>query len=112
MQKNNYLRAQFYVMNRDFRQLTQDLIVLTDRLKSRCLAAEERVRELEQQIGQQQQRIAQLEEENQVIDTKYQNLQTGLAATGRDPQQVARLKEQYLAMVSEIDACIDKLQHG
>ena len=53
-----------------------------------------------------------LEKEKAELDRKYQNLRSGLAATGNDPEQVEQLKKQYLAMVSEIDACIQTLQHG
>lgn len=98
-------------MSANFRQLTDDLQVLVDQLKQRCLAAEARVSELEAQLGQKQTKIAQIEAEKAEIETKYNNLQTAQAATQGDPTQVARLKEQYLAMVSEIDACITMLQN-
>jgi len=99
-------------MSVNFRQLTSDLQVLVDQLKQRCLEAEARVSELQTQHAQLQARVDQLEAEKAAIQTKYDNLQSGLAATQGDPAQVARLKEQYLAMVSEIDACIAMLQNG
>ena len=79
-------------MSIDFRRLTSDLRMLIDRLKNRCLEAEAHVSDLQQQL---------------------QDLQAqGLAATGGNPEQVEQLKNLYLAMVSEIDACIETLQHG
>jgi len=110
--KYAYLRTDFFVMSVDFRQLTTDLQTLTGQLKHRCLEAEERVASLEHQLEELQLYVAQLEAEKSDIETKYHNLQSGMAATGNDPAQVARLKEQYLAMVSEIDACITLLQNG
>ena len=94
----------------DFRTLTTELKQLIGQLKRRCTSAEARVTDLQRQIDEQEQTIDRLEAEKAELETKYRNLQTGLAATGRDPQQVAKLREQYLAMVSEIDACIAKLQ--
>jgi len=99
-------------MSVNFRQQTDDLRELIERLKSRCLKAEAMVADLQRQTEEQQSRIAQLEDEKETLNRKYRNLQSGLAATGRDPEQVKRLKEQYLAMVSEIDACIATLQNG
>lgn len=98
-------------MSANFRQLTDDLQVLVNRLEQRCLAAEVRVSELEAQLEQQQTQIAQIEAEKAEIETKYRNLQTAQAASQGDPAEVSRLKEQYLAMVSEIDACITMLQN-
>lgn len=68
------------------------------------------MQELQQQIKAQQTTISEQKAQLDELNTKYQNLQTGLAATGNRPEQVACLREQYLAMVSEIDACIAKLQ--
>lgn len=99
-------------MNRDFSQLTSELSSLTQQLKRRCIEAEARVADLQRQVEGQNARIATLEAENLELDTKYHSLQSGLAATGGNPEQIAQLKEQYLAMVSEIDACIATLQHG
>lgn len=94
----------------NLRTLTTELKQLIGQLKRRCTEAEDRVTVLQRQIEELQSRIDSLEAEKAELDTKYHNLQTGLAATGREPAQVALLKEQYLAMVSEIDACIAKLQ--
>ena len=99
-------------MSEDIRQLTADLRALIGLLKRRCLEAEARVEDLQRQVSQQQSHIDLLEAEKTELETKYHQLQTAAAATGKDPGQVALLKEQYLAMVSEIDACIDTLQHG
>ncbi len=99
-------------MSVDFRRLIADLRTLIGQLKRRCLEAEARVSDLQRQIDEQQARIRQLEAEKAELDRKYQNLQSGLAATGGNPAQVEQLKKQYLAMVSEIDACIQTLQHG
>lgn len=101
-------------MSVDFRQLTVELRVLINRLKQRCLEAEARNDDMERKITSLQERVAQLEEENNTLRTKYSDLQTGIAAASQtgDASQTDHLKEQYLAMVSEIDACIAMLQHG
>lgn len=91
---------------------TDDLRILIGQLKQRCLEAESRVSQLLLQLAEQQTRITTLEAEKATLETKYQNLQTGITAAGNDPQHIAQLKEQYLAMVSELDACIAMLQHG
>ena len=99
-------------MSIDFRTLTSDLRTLIGQLKRRCLVAESRVTDLERQLDEQKAKYKKLEQEKAELDRKYQALQTGLAATGGNREQVERLKEQYLAIVSEIDACIETLQHG
>ena len=97
-------------MSSDLRLLTARLRSLISLLKQRCVEAEAQVEDLQREVLAQQQTITQLQQQLDETNTKYQNLQTGLAATGSQPEQVARLREQYLAMVSEIDACIAKLQ--
>ena len=97
-------------MRPDIRSLTTELRSLVSQLKRRCIEAEARVTDLQTQVNAQEATITQLQQQLAEVNTKYQNLQTGLAATGNRPEQVARLREQYLAMVSEIDACIAKLQ--
>ena len=99
-------------MSIDLRKLTSDLRMLIDRLKKRCIEAEARITDLQRQLDEQQEKCRQLEQEKAELDRKYQYLRSGLAASGNDPEQVERLKKQYLAMVSEIDACIQTLQHG
>ena len=99
-------------MSIDFRRLTSDLRMLIDRLKNRCLEAEANVSDLQQQLQDLQAQYKQLEKEKAELDRKYENLRSGLAATGGNPEQVEQLKNLYLAMVSEIDACIETLQHG
>ena len=91
---------------------TADLRTLIGQLKQRCLDAEARVADMQIELGRRQDRIDQLQADVDTLTTKYQHLQSGLAATGSDPESIARLKEQYLAMVSELDACIAMLQHG
>lgn len=90
---------------------TADLRALIEQLKHRCLEAEGRAAELQQQLTDMQQRLADAVAEKDALDTKYRNLQTGVSAAGSDPQRIAHLKAQYLAMVSELDACIATLQH-
>ena len=99
-------------MSIDLRKLTSDLRMLIDRLKKRCIEAEAHITDLQRQLDEQQEKYKQLEKEKAELDRKYQFLRSGLAASGNDPEQVERLKKQYLAMVSEIDACIQTLQHG
>lgn len=99
-------------MNIDFRQLVTDLNSLIARLKERCTEAEVRAENLQKIIDEQHSRIAQLEAEKAEIDMRYHNLQLGMAATENKDEQINQLKEKYLAMVSEIDACIATLQHG
>ena len=107
-----YLRADFFVMSVDFIQLTTNLTVLVDQLKQRCLEAEAHVLELQQQLDVMRQTNEKLVAEKAEVETKYSNLKTGLSAADGDPAQIEQLREQYLAMVSEIDACIELLQHG
>lgn len=97
-------------MSTDLRSLTTELRLLIGQLKNRCTEAEKREAELRQQVQEQQMTIGQLEQQLTELNTRYNNLRTGLCATGSRPEQVAELREQYLAMVSEIDACIAKLQ--
>ena len=92
--------------------LAAQLRTLIGQLKQRCLDAESRVAVLQQTVERQQAQIASLEEANATLEQKYQHLQTGLDATGDNPEALARLKAQYLAMVSELDDCIATLQHG
>lgn len=99
-------------MSANLSKQTDDLRKLIDRLKERCLEAERRASELQAQLAEKQARLSMAEEEKSALEMKYRNLQAGLAATGRDPQLVDQLKSQYLAMVSELDACISKLQNG
>lgn len=97
-------------MSQNLRSLIIELRLLIGRLKNRCLVAEARVDDLQQQVLRQQTTISQLQAQLEELNTRYQNLQTGLDATGNRPEQVVRLREQYLAMISEIDACIAKLR--
>lgn len=98
-------------MSQDLRLLTTELKSLVSQLKSRCIEAEAHVSDLQRQVRDQQDSISLLQQQLSEMNTKYQNLQLGLAATGNQPEQAAKLREQYLAMVSEIDACIAKLQY-
>lgn len=107
-----YLRTDFFVMSVDFIQLTSNLTVLVDQLKQRCLEAEAHVLELQHQLDVMRQTNEKLEAEKAEVETKYRNLKTGLSTADGDPAQIEQLREQYLAMVSEIDACIELLQHG
>lgn len=99
-------------MSIDLSKQTADLRVLIGQLKQRCLEAESRVADMQRQLTEQQQRLDALAAERDELDVKYRNLQAGAAATGSDPERIAMLREQYLAMVSELDACIATLQHG
>lgn len=102
----------FFVMSTELNQQLEVLNGLIDRLKDRCLQSEALARSLQQQVADLEARLAQSEAEKAELSTKYSNLQSGLAATGADAEKVQLLKEQYLALVSEIDACIATLQHG
>lgn len=103
---------QFHIMSVTLSRQTEDLRVLIGRLKQRCLEAENRVTELQRKVDEHQARIESLTEERNALEMKYNNLQTGLDAMDNDPERIDRLKEKYLAMVSELDACIAALQHG
>lgn len=103
---------QFHIMSVNLSKQTADLRTLIGQLKQRCLDAEARVADMQVELGQKQERIDQLQADMDTLATKYRHLQSGLAATGSDPEGIERLKAQYLAMVSELDACIAMLQHG
>ncbi|MBQ0056235.1 MAG: hypothetical protein KBT20_01150 [Bacteroidales bacterium] len=77
-------------------------------LKERCVAAEKKVALLEQKSQSDEAKIVQLEQQNKDITEKYQNLMAG-AATATSPEEIERLRNRYLAMIREIDDCIEKL---
>lgn len=77
-------------------------------LKQRCVAAESRVSDLMSQKLQSQVRITELEMQNRELVSKYKNLQAG-TASGRSNEEMTELKNRYLALIREIDDCIEKL---
>ena len=77
-------------------------------LRERCLSSESQVRELISRNAQSQLRVAELEKANQELMQKFRNLQAG-TATSRNADDVAQLRSRYLAMIREIDDCIEKL---
>ncbi|MBR0036134.1 MAG: hypothetical protein IJP70_00670 [Bacteroidales bacterium] len=77
-------------------------------LKQRCLDAEARVAELEGQQAEQQEAMQRLEEENRIWSEKYQNLKAG-AVSAASSEEIEDLRNRYLAMIREIDECIDRL---
>jgi len=79
-----------------------------EQLKTRCLAAEARVAELNSQKLQSQLRVAELEQRNQELVSKYKSLQAG-AVSGHTRMEMASKRAQYLTIIREIDDCIEKL---
>ena len=98
-------------MSVDFRKLINDLRMLVDSLMVRCTNAEEKVAERDEEIKNLKAQISQLEAERAEITSKYESLKAG-AARGVTPEDVAGLKDKYLALVREIDDCISLMQHG
>lgn len=94
--------------NNLFGPLLDELCKQIAMLKKRCLDAEARVAELEQQHNDQQERIERLEAEKLALTENYQNLKAGAAnvATG---EEIEELRSRYLAMIREIDECIERL---
>jgi len=91
-----------------FGPLLENLRQQIELLKQRSLQAEARVAELEQLQAEQQDQYKALEEQNQALTEKYQNLQAG-AAAATTPNEIEDLRNRYLAMIREIDECIDRL---
>lgn len=109
--RNDYLCTEFFgKMNENnlFGPLLDELRKQIAMLKKRCLDAEARVAELEQQHNGQQERIERLEAEKLALTENYQNLKAGAAnvATG---EEIEELRSRYLAMIREIDECIERL---
>ena len=99
-------------MSVDFRRLTTDLRSLVACLKERCSIAERKVEQQKEEIEGLNSRISELEALNKDITSKYESLQAGLAQGGGSPEELANLKDRYLALVREIDDCIGLMQHG
>lgn len=95
----------------NFKQLVTELRIMVDAIMERCAKAESRVVELEAEVEQHKTRIAELEKANGELTSRYNDLKAGLSQ-GQSPEEVARLKDRYLAMISEIDECIAKLEHN
>lgn len=56
----------------------------------------------------QQQRIDQLTQQNQLLTEQYRDLRAG-TANGASAEEIEALKARYVAMIREIDECIEKL---
>lgn len=91
-----------------FGPLLDNLRAQVETIKQRCLKAEAQVAELEADKAGMQERTRQLEEENRILTEKYQNLRAGTASVA-SAEEIEDLRSRYLAMIREIDECIDKL---
>ena len=98
-------------MSVDFKKLTNDLRMLVNSLMVRCANAEQKIAERDAYIETLKAQIAALELEKTGVASKYECLKAG-AAQGVNPDDVAGLKDKYLALVREIDDCISLMQHG
>ena len=92
----------------NFGSLITQLREQIERLKQRCVNAETAVAALSIENRLQKQQIAKLTDDNKAITEQYQNLKAG-TANGASPEEVEQLRNRYLAMIREIDDCIDKL---
>lgn len=77
-------------------------------LKERCTAAEAEVTALKEAHRRQGEQLRALEEEHRTLTEKYQSLQAG-APQGASANEIEPLRSRYLAMIREIDLCLDKL---
>lgn len=98
-------------MGVDFRKLINDLRMLVNSLMVRCTNAEEKLAERDLEIKNLKAQLEALNAEKTELTSKYNNLKEG-TIQGQNPEDVARLKEKYLALVREIDDCINLMQHG
>lgn len=99
-------------MSVDFRRLTDDLRSLVACIVERCKIAENKVEQQKQEIAMLNSRIAQLEADKKEITSKYKSLQAGMTIGGGSAAEVSALKDRYLALVREIDECIELMRHG
>lgn len=77
-------------------------------LKQRCISAENQMAELTSQKLQSEARVAELEAQNSELVSRYKNLQAGTASCSSN-EEMTELKNRYLALIREIDDCIEKL---
>ena len=77
-------------------------------LKQRCIDDEAEISALREANGRQQERIAELEKNETEIAEKYRSLRAG-TVQGASAEEVENLRNRYLAMIREIDLCLDKL---
>lgn len=96
-------------MSVNIRRQLIDLRSLIVTLEERCTALRNQNTELLNRVAEQRKQIEGLESLNQQLETKYRNLQIGMSA-GHSPEEVASLKNRFMAMVREIDDCIAKLE--
>jgi cell division protein FtsB len=91
-----------------FADLFASLRFQVEWLKRRCTSAEQEAASLRQQLQEQQAHIEELENANKEITEKYNGLQAG-TATGASPEEIAKLRDRYLAMIREIVLCLSRL---
>lgn len=96
-------------MSVNIRKQLIDLRSLIITLEERCTALRTQNTDLRNLVAEQKKQIEGLEILNQQLETKYRNLQIGMAA-GHSPEEVESLKNRFMAMVREIDDCIAKLE--
>lgn len=96
-------------MSVNIRRQLIDLRSLIVTLQERCTALRTQNIELRNQVAGQKKQIEGLKILNQQLETKYRNLQIGVSA-GHSPEEMANLKNRFVAMVREIDDCIAKLE--
>lgn len=96
------------VSDTTFGQVICQLREQIELLKQRCISAEATVAALSIENRVQQHRIEELTQDNQRLDEQYHDLIAG-TSTGASPEEIERLRDRYLAMIREIDDCIDKL---
>ena len=77
-------------------------------LKRRCIDDEAEISALREANGRQQERIAELEKKETELAEKYRSLRAG-TLQGASAEEVENLRNRYLAMIREIDLCLDKL---
>ena len=91
-----------------FADLMDKLCKQVELTKARCKTAEAEANLLRDKLAEKQFRIEELEKQNQELSQKYQGLQAG-TANGASPEEIATLRDRYLAMIREIDLCLSRL---
>ena len=91
-----------------FADLFASLRFQVEWLKRRCTSAEQEAASLRQQLQEQQAHIEELENANKEITEKYNGLQAG-TVTGASAEEIAKLRDRYLAMIRERDLCLSRL---
>lgn len=97
-------------MSVDLRKTIEDLRSLVDALKVRCSLAETRLQDRENEIVNLKAQVETGKTQLSKLTEKYESLKMGMVAA--DADGLSQMKDNYLALVREIDDCIRLMQYG